>query len=52
MRISAGDMVFAKNYSEGPVWSLEVTGVQGSVLYTILLENGKTVQKHIDQLQS
>ena len=44
-----GDMLCARHHSQGPVWLPgEVTGVQGSVLYTILLENGQTVCQHMD----
>ena len=43
----------ARHYRQGPVWlSREVTGIQGSVLYTILLENGQTVCQHMEQMGS
>ena len=29
-----------------------MTGIQGSVLYTILLENGQTVCQHMEQMGS
>ena len=44
-----GDMLCARHNNQGPVWLPgEVKGVEGSVLYTILLENGQTVCQHMD----
>lgn len=39
-----GDLVYARNYGQGPTWLPgKVTGIQGAVLYTILLEDGRSM---------
>lgn len=48
-----GDLVYAKNYGSGSLWLPgKITGVQGSVMYTVSLDDGRIVTKHADQLRS
>ena len=47
-----GDSVYAKNYGSQVVWLPgKVTEIHGSALYTILLNDGRSVRKHTDQLR-
>ena len=47
------DLVYARNYRRGPIWLPGmVIGRSGAVSYTVLLEDGRSVHKHIDQLRS
>ena len=43
----------AKNYGPGPAWLPgQVVEVSGAVLYTIMLEDGRSVRRHVEQLRS
>ena len=47
-----GDWVFARNFRSGPVWLPGVVAkVCGPVSYTVKLEIGITVRRHVDHLQ-
>ena len=47
-----GELVYVSNYGQGQTWLPgKMTGVQGSVLYSVLLDVGRSVRKHIDQLR-
>ena len=48
-----GATVYACNYGPGDTWLLgRVTEVQGFTLYTVLLDDGRSVRRHADQLQA
>ena len=48
-----GEVVYARNYGPGDMWLPgKVTGIQGSALHTVLLQDGRSVRRHTDQLQS
>ena len=48
-----GDSVYAKNYGSGPGWLPgKVVEVVGAVLFTVLLEDGRQIRRHAEQLQS
>ena len=50
---NVGDLVYARNYSPGPMWLPgEIVEKQGSTLYTVLLTDGRRVRKHTDQLMT
>ena len=52
-QFNIGDKVFAKDYSRRNKWiPATVTGVRGPVSFTVTLENGSTIHRHIDQLDS
>ena len=43
----------AKNYGPGPAWLPgQAVEVSGAVLYTIMLEDGRSVRRHVEQLRS
>ena len=47
------DLVYARNYGSGPPWLPgKVTRKSGEVSYTVLLEDGRQVHKHVDQLRA
>ena len=47
-----GDLVYARNYGQGPRWLLgQVVEIAGSVVYTIQLEDGRRVKRHAEQLR-
>ena len=47
-----GDLVYARNYGQGPRWLLgQVVEIAGSVVYTIQLEDGWRVKRHAEQLR-
>lgn len=49
---AVGDTVFARNYRQGQLWLPgQVVGIQGAVLYDILLNDGRTVRRHVEQLR-
>ena len=50
---NVGDSIYAKNYGPGPAWLPgQVVEVSGAVLYTIMLEDGCSVRRHVEQLRS
>ena len=47
-----GDLVYVRNYGQGPRWLLgQVVEIAGSVVYTIQLEDGRRVKRHAEQLR-
>lgn len=47
------DSVIVRNYANGPKWLKGVVlAVDGSLMYTIELESGKIVKRHVDQIKS
>ena len=47
------DKVYARNYGSGPLWlSGTVLELCGAVSYSVQLEDGRQVRRHIDQLRS
>ena len=48
-----GEAVYARNYGPGDMWLPgKVMEIQGSTLHTVLLEDGRSVRRHTDQLRS
>ena len=48
-----GDLVYVRNYGSGEAWLPgKVTEVQGSAIYAVLLDDGRSVRKHTDQLRA
>ena len=48
-----GDRVYAKNYGSGNPWLPgKVTSKLGSTMYSVLLNDGRNVRKHADQIRS
>ena len=48
-----GELVYARNYGQGPMWVPgEVVEQHGATLYTVLLTDGRRVRKHTDQLMT
>ena len=46
-----GDQVYARNYGQGPIWLPgKVVEIHGTTLFTVQLEDGRKVRKHLDQL--
>lgn len=49
---NSGDLVYARNFSQGSPW---LPGVieepRGLVSYTVKLEDGRTVRRHVDHLR-
>ncbi len=47
-----GDLVYARNYRDGLQWlPRKVSKIDGLAMYTIVLEDGRNVSKHADQLK-
>ena len=48
-----GDRVYAKNYGYGNSWLPgKVTSKLGSTMYRVLLNDGRSVHKYVDQIRS
>ena len=48
-----GDAVLARNFGQGEQWvSGKITGILGSTNYTVLLDDGRIVHRHVNQLLS
>ena len=49
---AVGDPVYVLNYGQGPKWLVgKVMEVLGSVVYHVLLEDGRQVKRHAEQLR-
>ena len=49
---AVGDLVYVQNYGQGPKWlEGKVVEVLGSVVYNVLLEDGRQVKRHAEQLR-
>ena len=48
---AVGDLVYVQNYGQGPKWlEGKLVEVLGSVVYNVLLEDGRQVKRHAEQL--
>ena len=46
-----GDLVYARNYAQGDHWLPgKIIELHGNVMFTVLLEDGRKVKKHADQI--
>ena len=51
-QFNVGSSVYARNYSQGPLWLPGmVLNLEGSVMYQIRLNNNQVIRRHIDQMR-
>ena len=50
--IQLEDLVYVRNYGSGETWEKgKVIGMLGETMFTVLMEDGRCVRKHLDQLR-